>query len=122
MEESGLKALDSGIAESSKSPMTRRIIYERLHSLLQHLLFIVPTIPPIIQPILIRHFPHKRQDKISHVTYIRNLLRVSQYCPALEDRILSTVIDRAIQIDVSAIFLQSVVPSDIHTGRNPSGV
>lgn len=35
------------------------------------------------------------------MTYIRNLLRVTEYCPEIADRILALVIDRATQIDVS---------------------
>ncbi|EEB88267.1 hypothetical protein MPER_13990, partial [Moniliophthora perniciosa FA553] len=51
-------------------------------------------------PLLTRNFPHKRQNTRSQSTYIKNLLRVSAYCPELSDGILELVIDRAIQIDV----------------------
>ena len=47
-----------------------------------------------------KHFPHKRQNHFAQLTYIRNILRVSAYCPELSDKILATIIDRAIQIDV----------------------
>ncbi|KAG6373842.1 RNA polymerase I-specific transcription initiation factor RRN3 [Boletus reticuloceps] len=45
-------------------------------------------------------FPHKRQSQVTQVTYIRNLLRVTEYCSELTDRILALIIDRALQIDV----------------------
>ena len=99
--ESGLQALDSSMPSTSSAPLTRRIIYDRLHYLLQHVLTLVPTLPSTLQPLLIRHFPHKRQNQVSQTTFIRNILRVSSYCPELSDKILATIVDRAIQIDVS---------------------
>ncbi|KAJ6515511.1 RNA polymerase I-specific transcription initiation factor RRN3 [Mycena sanguinolenta] len=98
--QSGIQALDTNTPESSSSPLTRRVIYDRLHFLLQHLLSLIPTLSSTLQPLLVRNFPHKRQSQASQTTYIRNLLRISTYCPELSDKILSTIVDRAIQIDV----------------------
>ena len=98
--ESGLQTLEAALPESSSAPLTRRVVYERIHYLLRHLLSLVPTLPSTLQPILVRHFPHKRQSQAAQVTYIRNLLQVIEYCPELTERILATIIDRAIQIDV----------------------
>lgn len=95
-----MQALDTTIAEGSSSPLTRRVVYERIHVLLRHLLTLVPTLPSTLQPLLIRNFPHKRQSQAAQVTYIRNLLSVMEYCPELADSILATIVDRAIQIDV----------------------
>ncbi|KAF8138953.1 RNA polymerase I-specific transcription initiation factor RRN3-domain-containing protein [Boletus edulis] len=86
--------------ESSSSPLTRSVVYDRLHHLLRHLLSLIPTLPSTLQPLLVRHFPHKRQSQVTQVTYIRNLLRVTEYCSELTDRILALIIDRALQIDV----------------------
>ena len=98
--ESGMQALDASMPSSSKTPLTRRTVYERVHYLLRHLLSLIPTLPSTLQPLLVRHFPHKRQTQDAQTTYIRNLLYVSSYCPELSDRILATIVDRAIQIDV----------------------
>ncbi|KIM46443.1 hypothetical protein M413DRAFT_441534 [Hebeloma cylindrosporum] len=98
--QSGLQALDSSMPSTSNTPLTRRIIYDRLHYLLQHVLTLVPTLPSTLQPFLIRHFPHKRQNQVSQTTFIRNILRISSYCPELSEKILATIVDRAIQIDV----------------------
>jgi RNA polymerase I-specific transcription initiation factor RRN3 len=92
--------LDAAMPEGSTCPLTRRIIYDRLHNLLRHLLSLIPTLPSTLQPLLVRNFPHKRQNQLAQTTYIRNLLRISVYCPELADKILATIIDRAIQIDV----------------------
>ncbi|KAF8914242.1 RNA polymerase I-specific transcription initiation factor RRN3 [Gymnopilus junonius] len=98
--QSGIQALDAGMPSTSNAPLTRRIIYDRLHYLLRHILALVPTLPSTLQPLLVRNFPHKRQNQVAQTTYIRNLLRVSSYCPELTDKILATIVDRAIQIDV----------------------
>ncbi|KAG6854356.1 hypothetical protein C0991_007861 [Blastosporella zonata] len=98
--QSGLQALDACMPEGSSSPLTRRVIYDRLHFLLRHLLSLIPTLPSTLQPLLVRNFPHKRQKELAQTTYIRNLLQVSVYCPELADKILATIVDRAIQIDV----------------------
>jgi RNA polymerase I-specific transcription initiation factor RRN3 len=80
--------------------LTRRTIYDRLHYLLAHVLALIPTLPSTLQPLLVKHFPHKRQNHFAQLTYIRNILRVSTYCRELSDKILATIVDRAIQIDV----------------------
>jgi len=98
--ESGLQALDASQPETSSKPMMRRVIYDRLHYLLRHLLSLIPTLPSALQPLLVRRFPHKRQSHVAQATYVRNLLRVTEYCPELADRILAIIIDHAIQIDV----------------------
>jgi RNA polymerase I-specific transcription initiation factor RRN3 len=100
-----LQALSAGVAEGSSRPLTRRMVYDRLHYMLSHLLELIPTLASSLQPLLIRNFPHKRHNQIAQVTYIRNLLRITQYCPELFEQILSTVIDRAIQIDVRPALL-----------------
>ncbi|KAF5393096.1 hypothetical protein D9757_001248 [Collybiopsis confluens] len=94
------QALSASPAETSSSPLTRRSIYDRLHNLLQHLLSLIPTLPSTLMPLLSRNFPHKRQSQTAQITYIRNLLRISEYCPELADQILGVIVDRAIQIDV----------------------
>lgn len=98
--QSGLQALEAGLAESSLVPLTRRRVYDRIHHLLRHLLALVPTLPSTLRPFLVQNFPHKRHSQASQITYIRNMLRITEYCPEMADSLMSTIIDRAIQIDV----------------------
>ncbi|KAI9457001.1 RNA polymerase I-specific transcription initiation factor RRN3 [Lactarius psammicola] len=98
--QSGLQALEAGLPECSVAPLTRRRVYDRIHYLLRHLLALVPTLPSTLRPFLVQNFPHKRQSQASQITYIRNMLRITEYCPEMADSLLSTIIDRAIQIDV----------------------
>lgn len=104
--ESAIQTLDLGAAESSTEPLTRRTVYDRLHYLLLHLHSLIPTLSSTLQPLLVRNFPHKRQNLVTQTTYIRNLLHVASYCPEIGDKVMATIIDRAIQIDVSTCLLE----------------
>lgn len=107
-----MQALDRGAPEGSSAPLTRRMIYNRVHNLLSHLLGLIPTLPLALQPVITSQFPHKKLSKLAQTTYIRNLLTLSGYCPALSDAILSLIIERAQQIDVS--FLITAIPTVVN--------
>lgn len=96
-------------AAESASPdaITRRQTYERLHTLLSSLIYLIPTLPATLWPVLNKHFPHKRESRNSQVVYISNALRVVEYCPQLGEHVLTAVIVRALQIDVSYDLLYS---------------
>ncbi|KAG1896316.1 RNA polymerase I-specific transcription initiation factor RRN3 [Suillus fuscotomentosus] len=96
--QSGLLAVTSNLEGST--PLTRRVIYDRQHTLLEHLLNLVPTLPSSLAPLLVRNFPHKRQPQAAHVAYIRNLLRITEYCDELSERVLGLIVDRALMVDV----------------------
>lgn len=104
--ESGLLAVTT--LEGS-SPLTRGVIYDRQHALLEHLFGLVPTLPSSLTPLLVRNFPHKRQPQVAHVAYIRNLLRVTEYCGELSERVLGLIVDRALMVDVSALYLMLLI-------------
>ncbi|KZT05644.1 RNA polymerase I-specific transcription initiation factor RRN3 [Laetiporus sulphureus 93-53] len=92
--------LDSSLPSSSTTPLTHRVVYDRIHYLLQHLLSLVPTLPSTLHPLLVRNFPHKSHSVVSQVTYIKNILKITEYCPELAESILALIVDRATQIDV----------------------
>ncbi|KAG2135732.1 RNA polymerase I-specific transcription initiation factor RRN3 [Suillus bovinus] len=96
--QSGLLAVTSDLECST--PLTRRVIYDRQHTLLEHLLSLVPTLPSSLAPLLVQNFPHKRQPQAAHVAYIRNLLRITEYCGELSERVLGLIVDRALMVDV----------------------
>lgn len=102
-------------------PVTRRMVYDRFHNLLEYLFSLIPTLPSSLYPLLVRNFPHKRQERVDQETYIRNLLRITEYCPALTDRIIGIIIDRMIQIDVSGFISPHSKFQLRHScpGRNP---
>lgn len=92
---------DLNYAKGREASLDASLMYERQHNLLQRLLSLIPTLSTTLEPLLIRNFPHKRQDKVEQIAYIQNVLKLSEYCLELRDRILGLVVDRAIQIDVS---------------------
>ncbi|OJA07665.1 hypothetical protein AZE42_09570 [Rhizopogon vesiculosus] len=96
--QSGLLSVSSTVEGSS--PLTRRVIYDRQHALLEHIFGLVPTLPSSLTPLLVRNFPHKRQPQVAHVAYIRNLLRVTEYCGELSERVLGLIVDRTLMVDV----------------------
>ncbi|KAH7105304.1 RNA polymerase I-specific transcription initiation factor RRN3 [Auriculariales sp. MPI-PUGE-AT-0066] len=93
--QAGLKAKT---ADGKK--LTRGTMFDRIHSLLQELFDLIPTLPSTLYPLLVQYFPHKRESRFTQLLYIRNLLRIIDYCPEVAEDVLSTIIDRAIQIDV----------------------
>ena len=97
---SGLNVLSVFQPETSIAPITRRMVYDRLHNLLQHLITVIPTLPSQLTPLVLRNFPHKRLPCVAQTTYIRNVLRLSEYCPQLTPHILNVIVERALAIDV----------------------
>lgn len=97
---SDLNTLSASHPETSMAPITRRMVYDRLHSLLQHLITVIPTLPSRLTPLILRNFPHKRLPCTAQTTYIRNVLRLSEYCPQLTPHILDVIVERALAIDV----------------------
>ena len=86
---------------SSTVPLTRRIFHARHHLLLSHLLRLVPTLPNVLQPLLVRYFPNKREPEVMQTTWLRNSCEFIGYCPELRQRVWSEVIDKILRMDVS---------------------
>nr|XP_019012886.1 RNA polymerase I-specific transcription initiation factor RRN3 [Kwoniella pini CBS 10737]OCF51667.1 RNA polymerase I-specific transcription initiation factor RRN3 [Kwoniella pini CBS 10737] len=85
---------------SAAAPISRRMFHARHHLLLSHLISLVPTLPNVLQPLLIRNFPHKREPEISQTTWIRNCCELIGYCPELGGRMWGEIVDRMLRIDV----------------------
>lgn len=78
-------------------------IHDLVHSALTRLLQLLPSSPTVLFPLLVESFPHKRNDVTIQLVYVKNLLRVSEYAGSLRDRILTTIIERMIHIDVEIV-------------------
>ncbi|KAL1413177.1 DNA independent RNA polymerase I transcription factor [Vanrija albida] len=88
------------ITLASSAPITRRAFHARHHLLISHLLSLIPTLPNIIQPLLNRNSPHKREDEVCQTTWVRNACEMIEYCPELGPRVWSGLVDRMLRIDV----------------------
>ena len=82
---------------------TMDAIHDLVHSALTRLMQLLPSSPTVLFPLLVESFPHKRNDATIQLVYVKNLLRVSEYAGSLRDRILTTIIERMIHIDVEII-------------------
>jgi len=71
-----------------------------IHATLQKIVTLVPLSIPILGSALKEQFPHKRNNSEEMFAYLKNLLLVSYYAPSLIDSIITTAVDRLIQIDV----------------------
>jgi len=77
-----------------------QIVRANTHETLKKLLWIIPSSPTILWPILMDMFPHRALASEIQRVYTANLLQLVEYCPVLKDRVISTIIDKLIQIDV----------------------
>ncbi|WVQ65632.1 uncharacterized protein L199_003810 [Kwoniella botswanensis] len=85
---------------STSAPISRKLFHARHHLLLSHLISLVPTLPNVLQPLLIRNFPHKREPEVAQTTWIRNCCELIGYCPELGGRMWGEIVDRMLRIDV----------------------
>lgn len=54
----------------------------------------------MLQPFLIRYFPHKREPEVAQTTWVRNSCELIGYCPELGQRVWAEIVDRMLRIDV----------------------
>eukprot|EP00013_Stygamoeba_regulata_P015369 CAMPEP_0177688560 /NCGR_PEP_ID=MMETSP0447-20121125/34719_1 /TAXON_ID=0 /ORGANISM="Stygamoeba regulata, Strain BSH-02190019" /LENGTH=613 /DNA_ID=CAMNT_0019198861 /DNA_START=208 /DNA_END=2049 /DNA_ORIENTATION=- len=73
---------------------------DRAHALLHMICTTVPSSPLVLWPCVTDQFPHKSHSLDVLSTYVRNLLRILQYCPLLYERIMALIVERLLQIDV----------------------
>eukprot|EP00123_Amoebidium_parasiticum_P012593 comp21464_c0_seq1/m.29692 comp21464_c0_seq1/g.29692 ORF comp21464_c0_seq1/g.29692 comp21464_c0_seq1/m.29692 type:complete len:611 (-) comp21464_c0_seq1:43-1875(-) len=74
-------------------------VYRRAHVALNGVVQVVPASPPTLLDVLKAKFPHKRQKAACHEGYLRNILTVLSYVPALRDSVLTFAIHRIVKID-----------------------
>lgn len=84
----------------SDSAITRRIFHARHHFLLAHLLSLIPTLPTVLQQVLQKNAPHKRDSEVQQSTWVRNCCEMTEYCPELGARVWSALVDKMLRIDV----------------------
>ncbi|KAI5454236.1 DNA independent RNA polymerase I transcription factor [Naganishia albida] len=86
---------------ASDAPTISRALYHTRHQLLlTHLLSLIPTLPTILSPVLVKNFPHKRESEVAMSVYVRNVLDLVEVCPEVAVKVWEVVIDRMIRIDV----------------------
>jgi RNA polymerase I-specific transcription initiation factor RRN3 len=80
--------------------LNRDQLSSRVHVALKYLLRLIPSASSTLSPILAAKFPYAEESKKLQITYIQNLLRLSEYAPELKSDILALITDRLVKIDV----------------------
>jgi RNA polymerase I-specific transcription initiation factor RRN3 len=80
--------------------ISRDQLSSRIHVALKYLLRLIPSASSTLSPILAVKFPYAEETKKLQITYIENLIRVSEYAPELKSDILALITDRLVKIDV----------------------
>jgi RNA polymerase I-specific transcription initiation factor RRN3 len=80
--------------------INREQMYSRIHVALKYLLRLIPSASSTLSPTLSSKFPSSEDTKKVHVTYIENLIRLTEYAPELKSDIFAIITDRLVKIDV----------------------
>ncbi|KAJ3071686.1 hypothetical protein HDU98_004945 [Podochytrium sp. JEL0797] len=83
-----------------ESPADLSTKFDHIHSVLNTVIRLIPTGLSFIQTILNDNFPHKSEDSLDTLWYLKNLFRIVSYAPVLRNSVWALGIDRALQIDV----------------------
>lgn len=75
-------------------------LQDRVHRTLERLLKLSPIAASSLFPLLVEHYPHMRLDVYVQQVYVKSLLRVVEYAPALRDRVITVIVERLIYMDV----------------------
>ena len=72
----------------------------RIHDFLKFILRSNPMASSFLAPVLASTFPFSDENAKTHARYIRNLLRIPEYCPEIKGEILTLITDKLVKIDV----------------------
>lgn len=76
-----------------------------VHWALQRVLEFVPTANTILVQLMRENFPHKSADRREQISYVYNLIRISDYVQHIRGDVLSLCIERVVKIDVATLTL-----------------
>jgi RNA polymerase I-specific transcription initiation factor RRN3 len=80
--------------------VNRDQLSSRIHTALKYLLRLIPSASSTLSPVLAAKFPYSEESKRLQITYIQNLIRLSEYAPELKSDVLAIITDRLVKIDV----------------------
>lgn len=106
-------AADGGAAEAEAAAVqaahAQRTVerHQHIHKAIAHLVALAPTAQSELFPVLMDHFPYKKQALQQQVDYVTALLRVCEYLPVLQYRVLDLVMGKCLEIDVEILIEDS---------------
>ena len=83
--------------------VSREQLSSRIHVAMKYLLRLIPSASATLSPILSTKFPFPDDSKKDHITYINNLISLTEYAPELKSDIFALITDRLVKIDVQMI-------------------
>jgi len=89
---------------SMSSAGNRTDLQLNAHWAIQHLLNLVPSGHTILLRLIKENFPHRTAERREQISYIFNLIRMSQYVDHLKGDLLSLCIERVVHVDVRVHF------------------
>jgi RNA polymerase I-specific transcription initiation factor RRN3 len=95
-----VKAPSINARQHDDPPIERVRLQARIHECLSSILRHSSWASMQLSSAISGTFPYPDEDAKTHVLYIRNILRVAQYCPVLKNPIFSIITEKLIKIDV----------------------
>jgi RNA polymerase I-specific transcription initiation factor RRN3 len=81
-------------------PIQRVRLQSRIHETLKEILKYNPIASSYLAPIISSKFPFADDNAKTHIEYIRNIYKVTEYAPEIRGEILALVTDKLCKIDV----------------------
>ena len=95
-----MQALPSSGILPGHPTVSKAQLYSRTHSILRHILQLVPSASSVLSSILMNYFPDPTASRRTYIVYISNILEVISYAPELRSEILNLITERLVKIDV----------------------
>jgi RNA polymerase I-specific transcription initiation factor RRN3 len=95
-----LKPPSTNARRPDDPPIERVRVDARIHECLRSILRHNSMASSYLAPLLASTFPYPDEDAKTHVRYIRNILKVAEYCSEIKGEIFSLVTDKLVKIDV----------------------
>ncbi|KAF2198121.1 RRN3-domain-containing protein [Delitschia confertaspora ATCC 74209] len=102
-----------GLRQQDDPFVQRPRMQARVHDILKALLRQDPMLSSHLSPVLPASFPFPTDDVRTHIRYIKNILRVTAYCPELKGEITALIMERLVKIDVQIQVDMDEIEDDI---------
>lgn len=81
-------------------PVTRLELRQRVHETLRRLLKLIPSASGVLTNILASTFPTTQDTAKVYLTYLNNLMEVTEYAPELQGTVLALITEKLVKLDV----------------------
>ncbi|KAI1001316.1 hypothetical protein K3495_g6883 [Podosphaera aphanis] len=96
--------------------VSREQLSSRVHAALRYLLGLIPSASSTLLPLVGKRYPFSDESKKIQITYINNLIQVTEYATELKPDIIALITDRLVRIDVQMQVDLDDLDDDIASG------